>query len=248
MNNNFLFFQDSLNWNATTVTYPGGFTLSMTTGANASCPAPTQNFEPITSTLGLFIYLGTLTGCCGSCPAPSQGGLMINMRGLSGSSDTGLAWFDFEFIYASVGIHYNAIRLWGVGAGATGFNSWIGFFQGLVYSLDIGGCKTYSDLKDEIINAVIVGNPPSDLGSTPNSNPPYGFAGIRNSIWKKAVNSEAAFNRGSFGAAGNTLGATIGECQAQSGKHVDADSAQDLINCVRSLAASLGLQLNGAAK
>jgi hypothetical protein len=235
MNGNAIFFQDSLNWNATTVTYPGGWTLSFPTGASASIPG-TQEFTPITSTAGVFTYLGSLTGCCGSCPAPAQGGMMINVRVTSGSG-TGLLFADMVNRTATVGIHYNTIRLWGVGAGATGFNSWINFFAGLVYQLDVGGCKTYSDLFDEVSNAIITGNPPS-AGT---SFDPYDIGGLRNSYAKQALNSEAAFNRGRFNAAGNGLSAMDHHVSAQDGKHLDSDSASDLHNCIRSLKSSLGL-------
>jgi hypothetical protein len=242
-NGNLIYFQDSLNFNATTVTYPGGFTLSYPTGSNPAIPG-TQNFTPITSTVGQFIYLGTLTGCCGSCPDPSQGGLLISVRVVTGSGSS-LLISDLESRYFAVGIHYNVIRMWGVGAGATGFTSWANYFAGLVYSLEAGGCKTYSDLYDEILNAVIVGNPPSDRTplSTPDDpikNDP-GIGGIRNSLWKKAINSEAAYNRGRYNSAGNTLDALTHHIDAQDGKHLDTDSAQDLRNCVRSLKGSLGL-------
>lgn len=245
-NNNFLFFQDSGNWNATTVTMPGGFSLSYPTGPSSIAPPPTQEFTPITSTAGAFTYLGTLTGCCGSCPAPSQGGLMINFRATSGGGSGSLLMSDQDFRFASGGIHYNSIRLWGVGAGATGFNSWINFFAGLVYSLEAGGCKDYADLKDEILKAVIVGNPPSNGTPLSQEGGPYfkndpGIGGLRNSWWKQAVNSEAAFNRGSFNAAGNGLTAFVNHVDAQDGKHLDTDSASDLRNCVRSMRAKLGI-------
>jgi hypothetical protein len=244
-NNNFIYFQDSLNWNSTTVMYPGGFTMSYPTGSSGSIPN-TQNFHPITSTVGQFIYIGTLTGCCGSCPGPSQGGFLINFRGIMGSG-TGLLVSDLESRFFAVGIHYNVIRMWGPGAGATGFTNWANYFAGLVYSLEAGGCKTYSDLYDEILNAVIVGNPPSDppFDSVEEGGPYYkhdsGIGGIRNSLWKKAINSEAAYNRGRYNSAGNTLDALNHHIDAQDGKHIDTDSAQDLRNCVRSLKSSLNL-------
>jgi hypothetical protein len=247
-NGNLIFFQDSINWNATTVTYPGGFTLSYPTGSNPSIPG-TQNFTPITSTVGQFIYLGTLTGCCGSCPGPSQGGFLINVRVITGSG-TGLLISDMESRFFAVGIHYNVIRMWGVGAGSSGFTNWANYFAGLVYSLEAGGCKTYNDLYDEIINAVITGNPPSDgipVSDPLNETDPLvlkndpGIGGLRNSFWKKAINSEAAYNRGRFNSAGNTLDALTHHIDAQDGKHLDTDSAQDLRNCVRSLKSSLAL-------
>lgn len=243
-NGNLIWFQDSLNWNATTVTYPGGFTLSYPTGSDPTWGGTTQYFTPITSTVGQFTYLGTLTGCCGSCPAPQYGGFLTNFRGVYGSGNN-LLISDLESRYFAVGIHYNVIRTWGEGAGISGFTSWANYFAGLVYSLEAGGCKTYSDLYDEILNAVITGNPPSDRTplSTPDDpikNDP-GIGGIRNSLWKKAINSEAAYNRGRYNSAGNTLDALTHHVDAQDGKHLDTDSAQDLRNCIRSLKSSLGL-------
>jgi hypothetical protein len=242
VNNNFIFFQDSINWNATTITYPGGFTLSFPTGSDPLIPGA-QLFHPITSVGAGFTYLGTLTGCCGSCPAPSQGGLLINVRVISGSG-SGTLVADMTSTFVAVGIHFNVIRLWGAGAGATGFTNFANNFAGLFYSLEAGGCKTYSELKEEILNAVIVGNPPSDNPPSIDDDPGKNDAnigGLRNSWWKQCWNSEAAFNRGSFGSAGNGLGAFVNHVDAQDGKHLDTDSASDLRNCVRSLRSSLGI-------
>jgi hypothetical protein len=244
-NLNFIYYQDSLNWNASTVTYPGGFTLSFPTGDSGSIPG-TQNFTPITSTVGAFTYLGTLTGCCGSCPSPAQGGLMINFRAVTGSGSSILV-MDAAYTYYLVGAtrHYNVMRFYAIGGGASGFCNTGWTFQGLAYQLAAGGCKTYSDLYDEVLNAVITGNPPSDRipvgdAENPIKNDP-GIGGIRNSLWKKAINSEAAYNRGRYNSAGNTLDAMTHHVDAQDGKHLDTDSAQDLRNCIRSLKSSLGL-------
>jgi hypothetical protein len=245
-NGNTLWFQNQLNYNATTTFFPGGFGLS--------CPMPMSTIringmdpQPITSVGPGFIYLGTLTGCCGSCPAPSQGGLYVTFQATSNAGGSGaLLLGDYEFLYATVGIHYNSIRLWAVGGGGTGFMSWIGFFQGVVYALEGGGCKTYGDLKDEILNATITGNPPSDPPFDSVEGGPWykhdsGIGGIRNALWKKAINSEAAFERGQLNSAGNTLGALTNHVEAQDGKHLDTDSASDLKNCVRSLRGTLGI-------
>ena len=248
-NGNLLWFQNQLNYNATTVFFPGGFTLSCPTPLSATRVGG-RDHQPITSVGPGFIYLGETTGCCGACPSVTQGGLYIVFQTIANGGGSGaLLLGDYEFDIQASGIHYSSIRLWGVGAGGTGFMNWIGFFQGVVYALEGGGCKTYSDLKDEILNATITGNPPSDnppAWDPDSGNPPPGkndpdIGGIRNSLWKKCVNSEAAFNRGSTGSAGNTLGALSNHIDAQDGKHLDSDSASDLSNCVRSLRGTLGI-------
>jgi hypothetical protein len=246
-NGNAIYFQDSLNFNATTVTYPGGFTMSYPTPPDPTWGNTTRSFHPITPTAGQFTYIGTLSGCCGSCPSPDYGGFLTSFRGYYGSGNN-LLISDLESRSVAPGIHVGVIRMWsdnGYGGGLSGFTSWAGYYQGLVYSLEAGGCKTYSDLYDEILNAVITGNPPSDRTplSTPDDpikNDP-GIGGIRNSLWKKAINSEAAYNRGRYNSAGNTLDALTHHVDAQDGKHLDTDSAQDLRNCIKSLKSALGL-------
>lgn len=249
-NGNLLWFQNQLNYNATTVFYPGGFTLSCPTPLSAS-RTNGREAQAITSVGPGFIYLGETTGCCGACPAPSQGGLYITSQLLNNGGGSGaLLLMDYEFLFATVGIHYNSIRLWSIGGNAnSGFMSWIGFFQGVVYALEGGGCKTYNDLKDQVLNAEITGNPPSDdppfwdpeSGAPPPGKNDPDIGGLRNSYWKQCVNSEAAFNRGQLGAAGNGLGAMFNHVEAQSGKHLNADSADDLKNCIRSLRGTLGI-------
>lgn len=238
-----VFRQDNLNFNPTTIFFPGGFTLSYptppdVTRTNARLPTPITSIGPG------FVY--TRNPACGACGAAVWQcfGWHLNFRTTSGAGTGSLLVSDLSSTIAGQGTlgTMPQLRVWGVGAGATGFaNSGFGFWQGLVLKVEAGGCKTYSDLKDEILDAVITGNPPSELGSTPNSNPPHGFAGIRNALWKKAVNSEAAFNRGSFGSAGNTLGALTNHLEAQGGKHVDSDSATDLMQCIRGVRTSLGI-------
>jgi hypothetical protein len=246
-NNNLLYWYNYQWYNATTTFYPGGFTLT--------CPTPYAPWrtggrepQPITSVAGGFVYLGTLTGCCGSCPSPSQGGLGIGFSAATNGGGSGALLLEDRTCCETKtnGIHYNAIMIFGPGGYSSGYMNHIGFFQGIVYALAGGGCKTYSDLKDEILNAVITGNPPSDPPFDSVEGGPYykhdsGIGGIRNSLWKKAINSEAAFNRGQLNSAGNTLGALHNHCEAQDGKHLDTDSASDLMNCIRSLRGTLGI-------
>jgi hypothetical protein len=248
-----IYFQDSLNWNATTVHYPGPFTYVYAGVPDPTNPGgyygPAMQFIPINSVMAPFVYLGTTTGAMGPCPFSSpinyNGGFLWSCR-FAGGSDTTSMIMDACYDTGrgrTCGIFSDVIRLYNTSS-AGGFTGSYTRYYGLPTAFGAGGCQTYSELYDEVLNATIYGNPPSQ--GTPISTPDDpvkndpGIGGIRNSIWKKVYNSEAAYNRGQYNAAGNTLDACVHHCEAQSGKHLDADSAQDIINCIKSLKNALG--------
>jgi len=67
--------------------------------------------------------------------------------------------------------------------------------------------------------------------------------GVRNSLQAKANNARKQFEKGHLWTAGNVLCALLHEVEAQSGNHIDPASAQDIMACVSTLAANLGISL-----
>jgi hypothetical protein len=67
--------------------------------------------------------------------------------------------------------------------------------------------------------------------------------GVRNSLQAKANNARKQYNRGKLKTSGNVLCAILHETDAQDGKHITPESAQDIRDCVKSLAENLGIPL-----
>jgi hypothetical protein len=67
--------------------------------------------------------------------------------------------------------------------------------------------------------------------------------GIRNSLLSKANNAKRQFDRGNFRASGNILCALLNEVNAQDGKHIEPNSAQEIRDCVLSLSGELEIPL-----
>jgi hypothetical protein len=86
-------------------------------------------------------------------------------------------------------------------------------------------CLTFDDL-DQTIEEAEIGN-----------------EGVRNSLQAKANNARRQYDRGNLKASGNVLCALLHEVDGQDGKHIDPESAQDLRECVTSLAENLGIPL-----
>jgi hypothetical protein len=67
--------------------------------------------------------------------------------------------------------------------------------------------------------------------------------GVRKSLKAKANNARKQYNRGKLKTSGNVLCALLHETDAQDGKHITPESAQDIRDCVKSLAENLGIPL-----
>jgi hypothetical protein len=93
----------------------------------------------------------------------------------------------------------------------------------------IGRCKrncfTFDDLDETISDAEIDNK------------------GVRRSLQAKANNARRQYDRGNLKTSGNVLCALLHEMDGQDGKHIDPVSAQDLRECVISLAENLGIPL-----
>jgi len=87
------------------------------------------------------------------------------------------------------------------------------------------GCTTFEDLYQTISDAEIDNE------------------GIRNSLLSKEKNSQRQYDLGNLHASGNILCALLHEVDAQDGKHIDPHSAEEIRDCVRSLAEALGIPL-----
>jgi hypothetical protein len=67
--------------------------------------------------------------------------------------------------------------------------------------------------------------------------------GVRISLQAKANNTKRQFDRGNLRASGNILCALLNEVNAQDGKHIEPNSAQEIRDCVLSLSDVLGIPL-----
>jgi hypothetical protein len=86
-------------------------------------------------------------------------------------------------------------------------------------------CLTFDDLDETISNAEINNE------------------GVRNSLQAKANNGRRQYDRGNIKALGNVLCALLHEVNGQDGKHIDPTSAQDLRECIISIAENLRIPL-----
>ncbi|MFQ5907094.1 MAG: FlgD immunoglobulin-like domain containing protein, partial [bacterium] len=96
--------------------------------------------------------------------------------------------------------------------------------QGMGFASAVN-CTTFDDLENTIGDAVIDNN------------------GVRNSLQVKANNARKQFDRGKLKTSGNVLCALLHHVDAQNGKHIDSASAQDIRDCVTTLAGNLGIPL-----
>lgn len=273
-NTNWIFTNMPDNLNFTTVAFPGSHTLNYASSPSGAIPG-SNNFVPITTVGEGFNHLGVENRgpfpdalnpgffgpyFSGTCDAPEVAGLLIDLENRAIVASSGTPHFtdaDFTISYvgslstvaqsasfARWGVRRTIRQGWQPGLPDT-FMEFFSSHGGTVYKVITAGCKTYADLKKEIVNAVITGNPPSNPpgGASGTTKDDQNFQGLRNAFFKKAVNSEAAFNRGRTNSAGNTLGALMSHVDAQDGKHLDSDSAQDLRDCITQMASSLGLSV-----
>jgi hypothetical protein len=67
---------------------------------------------------------------------------------------------------------------------------------------------------------------------------------VRQGLYDKGNNAEAAFNIGSLKESGNILCALLNQVSAQDGKHIDAASAEAIRNMTISMAGQLGIPLD----
>ena len=95
----------------------------------------------------------------------------------------------------------------------------------IITYLCLAGCQTWQDLRNVIADADI------------------DVEGVRHSFDVKATNACRAFERGHPKTAANVLCATLHETDAQDGKHVSEASADDIRECVRSVAINNELTL-----
>lgn len=86
-------------------------------------------------------------------------------------------------------------------------------------------CTTFDDLDQTIADA--------DIDNE----------GIRNSLQVKADNARKQYDKAKLKTSGNVLCALLHHVDAQEGKHISAASAQDIRDCVTTVAASLGIPL-----
>jgi hypothetical protein len=249
-NTGWTFLQWEENFNFTTVAFPGEVTLSYPKGPSTSIPGsqrwsiltaigPGFNHAGVENRVFPDAFFGFPVLNSGTCDAPDFGGLLIMMQSHSFSAHSSAENIsDADFTPAWSGTNAGFFRhteiRYGIDSGfngnPNGFMTFVGTTSAFTYNLITEGCITYSDLKKAIDDAVITGQP---------SDP----QGIRNALKKKAINSEAAFNRGRFNSAGNTLGALLNHISAQRGKHLSADSAGDLEDCIELMGAILGLEV-----
>jgi hypothetical protein len=96
--------------------------------------------------------------------------------------------------------------------------------QGMGFASAIN-CTTFDDLDTTIANA--------DMDNH----------GIRNSFQVKANNARKKYNQGKPKTSGNVLCALLHHLDAQDGKHVSSPSAQDIRDCVITLASNLDIPL-----
>jgi hypothetical protein len=86
-------------------------------------------------------------------------------------------------------------------------------------------CLTFNDLDQTIADAMIDNE------------------GVRNSLQVKANNARKQYEKGKLKTSGNILCAILHETDAQDGKHITPESAQDIRDCVKSLAENHGIPL-----
>jgi hypothetical protein len=86
-------------------------------------------------------------------------------------------------------------------------------------------CLTFDDLIIKLANAHIY------------------VRGIKYSLQSKTNNAKRQFDWGNLRASGNILCALLNEVNAQDGKHIEPNSAQEIRDCVLNLSDALGIQL-----
>ena len=98
-----------------------------------------------------------------------------------------------------------------------------------VYLIKIGPISTQCSTFDDLIHKI--------------AEAPIYSRGIKYSLQSKVSNSKRQYEHGNLQTSGNILCALLHEIDAQDGKHIDPPTAQEIRDCVRSLAEDLGIPL-----